>query len=234
MEKILIKVLIIVGLYAVVGCSSQSTKLQESASEISFDGLHLVENSKVAVAYINPDADFSVYTQVAILEPFVTFRPNWKRDQNRTRSRNITDSDMERIKTDVAVLFRKVFIEKLEADDGYEVVDALGEEVLLLRPAIINLDVTAPDKKQAGRNITLTASAGAATIYIELYDSVTGAILGRASDRRVSRNGAGVWTWSNTVSNSAGARRIFGRWASTLRDFLDKHYVEGASKEMLE
>jgi hypothetical protein len=57
------------------------------------------------VAFIHPDADFSVFEWVAILEPRVAFRTNWQRDQNRSRSRNVRTSDMDRIKEDVAALF---------------------------------------------------------------------------------------------------------------------------------
>jgi len=106
---------------------------QEGDDEISFDGLERVEDSSVAMAYIDPEADFSAFERVVILEPFVAFRSNWQRDQNRSRSRNIRASDMERIKADVASLFKEVFTERLEADDGFEVVVAADYDVLFNR-----------------------------------------------------------------------------------------------------
>jgi hypothetical protein len=36
--------------------------------------------------------------------------------------------------------------------------------MLLLRPAIIDLDITVPDSMSAGRSRTFTASTGAATL----------------------------------------------------------------------
>ena len=132
---------------------------------------------------------------------------------------------MDRIKSDVADLFQQVFTETLEADDGYEVVDQADHDVLLLRPAIIDLDVTAPDTMTAGRTRTFTASTGAATLYIELYDSVSGQIIGRAADRQAARRAGGTISWSNRVTNSAEARRMFAGWADTLRVFLDSHYT---------
>jgi hypothetical protein len=194
-------------------------------SNSSFDNLVPVEDASVAVAYIDPEADFSVFTRVMILEPYVAFRANWRRDQNRSRSRNIRASDMERIRTDMAAMFKQVFTERLEADDGFEVVDEADYNVLLLRPAIIDLDVTAPDVNTAGRSRTFSASAGAATLYLELFDSVNGTIIGRAADRQASRSG-GTMSWSNRVSNSAEARRAFRGWADQLRSFLDQHYTE--------
>ena len=202
------------------------TAIAEEAEGISFDGLKPVEDSSVAMAYIDPEADFSVFSRVMILEPFVAFRSNWQRDQNRNRRRNIRASDMERIKADVASLFKEVFTQRLEADDGYEVVDVADYDVLLLRPAITDLDITAPDTMSAGRSRTFTASAGAATLYIELFDSVSGTIIGRAADRQATRNAGGNVTWSSRVMNTAEGRRMFGRWADQLRSFLDQHYTK--------
>ncbi len=194
--------------------------------EISFDGLELIEASNVAVAYIDPEADFGVFQRVAILDPFVAFRSNWQRDVNRSRRRGrINASDMERIKADVASLFKEVFTERLEADDGFEVVVFADYDVLLLRPAIIDLDITAPDMRTAGRSRTYIASAGAATLYIELFDSLSGNIIGRAIDRRASRI-PGRAAWAGRVTNTAEARRMFRGWADILRDFLEQHYYE--------
>lgn len=198
----------------------------ESAEGISFDGLVPVEDAKVAMAYIDPNADFSVFKRVAILDPYVAFRANWQRDQNRSRSQNVRNSDVERIKADVATLFRDVFTESLEADDGFEVVTEVGEDVLIVRPAIIDLDVTAPDTQRAGRSRTYVASAGAATLYIELFDGLSGDIIGRAADRQTARSTGGRVTWSNRVTNTAEARRMLRRWADQLRTFLDSHYME--------
>ncbi len=221
--KFLIRSLVLVPL----SCFASMSFAQDDEG-ISFDGLVPVEDARVASAFIDPDADFSVYERIAILDPFVAFKSNWQRDQNRDRrgSSRVSASDMERIKADVARLFKEVFIERLEADDGFEVVDGANYDVLLLRPAIIDLDITAPDTLSAGRSRTYAASTGAATLYIELFDSVTGEIIGRAIDRQGARRGGGTISWSNSVTNVAEARRVFGRWADQLRSFLEEHYVD--------
>jgi len=206
------------------GCASTPEVTDSDAAPARFDGLEPVDGASMAMAYIDPEADFSVFRRVAILDPYVAFRSNWQRDQNRSRSRGIRSSDMERIRADVASLFKQVFTERLQADGGYEVVDEVGYDVLLLRPAIVDLDITAPDTRTAGRSRTYTAGAGAATLHIELFDSVSGAILGRAADRQTARQSGTRLAWSNGVTNNAEARRMFGRWADRLRDFLDAHY----------
>ncbi len=208
--------------------------LAEGTETGAFDGLVPVEGAKADLVSIDPDADFSVYKRIYIGDPWVAFVKNWKRTQNSTRrgaGSRISDSDMERIKTDVAALLKEVFTEKLQAGNGFAVTDEAGEDVLFIRPAIIDLDVTAPDTMTAGRSRTYTTTAGAATLYIELYDSVSGAILGRAADRRTTRNSTHRMTWSSKVTNQQEARRMFGIWADRLRAFLDDHYVASAEPE---
>jgi len=194
-------------------------------AERTFDNLVQVENPSVAEAFIDPDADFSVFKRVAVLEPHVAFRTNWQRDQNRNRAGRVTVRDMERIKSDVATLFARVFTDRLESA-GYEVVEVAADDVLVVRPAIIDLDITAPDTRTAGRSRSFATTSGAATLYIQLFDSVSGEILGRAVDRRTARAPSGVVQWSSSVSNQADARRIFGRWADKLIEFLDRHHGE--------
>ena len=195
-------------------------------TDAQFENLVTVDDPQVAVAYIDPNADFSVFKRVMILDTFVAFKSGWERDQRRgTRGTRISARDMDRIKTRVSELFNSVFIEVLEADDGFEIVSEPDYDVLLVRAAIIDLDVTAPDTSAAGRSRSYTADSGAATLYIELYDSVSGQILGRAFDRQAARQNTSVMRWTNRASNTADARRVFRGWATTFRDFLESHYA---------
>ncbi|MBT8441749.1 MAG: DUF3313 domain-containing protein [Gammaproteobacteria bacterium] len=189
--------------------------------ELTHDGLELVDGTKLDAVYRLPGADFSVYQRVAILECAVAFRKNWQRDQNRDRrgGSRITQDDMDRIKSTLSEEFLKIFSEELEKG-GYAVVDAGGEDVLVLRPAIINLDVAAPDILEPGRTRTFSATAGQMTLYMEVFDSVSGAILGRAVDAQGSRTPGRVQI-SNRVTNKAEADRILRRWAKTLVGKLD-------------
>jgi hypothetical protein len=202
---------------------------QEDDAQSTWDGLVAIEDSNVASAFIDPEADFSAFRRVSVLLPHVAFRSNWQRDQNRSRSRNVRASDVERIKEDVAGLFMDVFVERLEAA-GYEVVNFADEDVLVVRPAIIDLDITAPDVSRAGRSRTYTANAGAATLFVELFDSLSSDLIGRAVDRRAAGR-RGFATQSNRVTNRADARREFRVWADKLIEFLDQHYVKAEEGE---
>ena len=125
----------------------------------------------------------------------------------------------------MAKAFREVFVDELTENDGYELVDEPAGGALLIRPAIIDLVATAPDTGNAGRSYTFVDSAGAATLYIELYDSVSGEILARAIDRKADRS-HGTMQWATKVSGRADAKRILRTWAGWLRERMDEVHGE--------
>lgn len=194
--------------------------------EVDKDGLHLIKNSKVAVAYARPGTDLGKYSKVMLLDCYVQFKDNWEREYNMDQmglEGRVGDKDMERIKKGLADEFRKEFTETL-TKDGHQVVDAEGPDVLLLRPAIVNLDVTAPDTMRASRGNTWINSAGSMTLYLELYDSESSTLLARVADPRYDPdNGADI---ANRVTNKAAADRIIRSWAQLLSTHLSE--VQGA------
>ncbi len=119
-------------------------------------------------------------------------------------------------------------IHELDKKGDYHLVDEPAADVLLIRPAIIDLVVTAPDTMSPDE-ATFAASAGSETLYVELYDSVSSEILVRAIDRR-SDQGYGVAQMSSRVSNAAAERRMVKYWADALRKQLnDVHPRDVAS-----
>jgi len=195
---------------------------QEKLPEVTVDGLHRVPDSNMAIVYAEPGADLAQYQRIKLLDAYVAFRKNWERDQRSSAASrlSVTSRDVEKIKNNLAQEFDAVFRTTLE-DGGYEVVEESDEDVLLVRPAIINLDVNAPDTQRAGRSATFTESAGEMTLYIEIYDSVTGDLIAKALDRRTDSR-RGFYTWTNSVTNAAAARRILKGWATILLDALNE------------
>jgi len=196
---------------------------QEELPQITEDGLHRVADSKMAIVYAEPGADLVQYKRIQLLDAYVAFKKNWARDQ-RSRSADklsVTSRDVEKIKTNLAKEFQQVFRKTLE-DGGYEIVDEAGEDVLLVRPAIINLDVNAPDTMRAGRSMSFTSTAGEMTLYIEIYDSITGDLIAKALDRKADTSRQSYYTWTNSVTNKAAAKRILQGWADILLDALNE------------
>ena len=194
----------------------------EDPPEVTEEGLHRVHDSKWGLVYTLPDVDWTPYEKFQLLEPYVAFKKDWQRNYNRSRSSyRINQDEMDEIKQRLAKEFDKVFREVLDEKGGYPVVDAAGEDTLILRPAIINLDVQAPDRMTPGMSRTYAESAGAMTLYLEIYDSVSGALLAKGLDAQADRQ-TGFMTWQTGASNAQAARRILKGWAQTLVDALDE------------
>jgi hypothetical protein len=204
-----------------LGCPA-GLAAKEPPPEVTKDGLHLYKQTKERLAYVRPGATFTQFKRVAILDCYVEFSKDWVKRYNRDQrdpSRQIRDSDLERAKTALQSDFKKVFTEELQEGGRYQVVDSGGPDVLVLRPALINVQVSAPDLMSAGRSTTFVQSSGAMTIYLELWDSASNTILARVADGSVDPGLYGQR--SSRVTNRAAAERMMRRWADELRSRLD-------------
>ncbi len=189
--------------------------------EFNDEGMELVKDTDLATVYADPGADLSVYNKVMLMDATVAFRKNWKRDQNRgISSLRVKDSDMEKIEAEVAELFKDIMTRELVAG-GYEMADAPGEDVLLVKPAIVDLDVFAPDIQSASRVYSYSESAGEMTLNLELFDSVTNDKIAKATDRQRDWR-QGYMQWRTKVSNRADAKRMITVWAKALTSALNE------------
>jgi hypothetical protein len=198
----------------------QGANARDQLPQVSADGLKLVKQDEFAAVYLQDGADFSTYNKVAILDCAVEFRKNWQRDQNEDIPFSVKDKDVTRIKAALAAEFSKVFSQELTAR-GETIVTESGADVLVLRPAIINLDISVPDAMEQIDEVTLTASAGQMTLYMELYDSTSNELLARVIDPEESRD-FGNFVIRNEVTNLADADLILKKWADRLSDFVGK------------
>ena len=218
MKNLLIFLTIVVtGLASVATLAKEKTEIPEYTVE----GLKLVPDTEdIALVWAEPGANLAQYERVNLVEPYVAFKKNWQRDQNRSRSMNIRKADMDRIKIQVKELFMEIFTEELE-NGGYTLTTERVEDVLIVKPAIIDLDVNAPDTQSAGRTNTYTTSAGSMTLYMELYDAETDDLLAKALDPTADRD-SGLMRWQTGPANRAAAKRMMKPWAEALRKGLDR------------
>jgi hypothetical protein len=194
---------------------------REPLPQVSPEGLQLQPDTKVRAVYLKPGATFDKYHRVAIVNTYVEFAKDWEREYNDTAvglQGRVRPQDMERMKTGVAAAFKEVFTEELQDKGGYQVVDAAAADVLVLRPAIINLQVTAPDLHSANMKQTIVRSAGQMTLYLELWDSSTNTLLARIMDPQADDGIGGVAT---RATNRYAMNEILEDWAVRLRKHLD-------------
>ncbi len=179
----------------------------------TWDNLVAVKAKRLDAAYLLPGADFRPYTKVMFDPTEVAFKKNWLRDYNSTTmglSRRITEQDAQKAMEQIRTGFREIF-SKAYSEAGYQVVSEPGPDVLRMRTFVINLSVNAPDRPSAGRTMSFAREAGEATLVLEARDSQSGAILGRAVDRRLA--GDTSMLLRNSVTNRADFSRLFRNWA---------------------
>jgi hypothetical protein len=193
---------------------------QEAVPEVTVEGLQLIKDSNLALVYAEPGIDLRQYSKINLDDAYIAFRKNWQRDQNRHHPQKVNAKDMARMKAELSSLFREVFSRTL-LEGGYELVTERAEDVLLIKPAIINLDVVAPDTMDANRGNSYSETAGEMTLYLELYDSVTDDLIAKALDRKTDRQ-TGYIQWQNRITNRAAANRILQVWANVLKKGLDQ------------
>jgi len=184
------------------------------------DGLVLVPGTTVAAVYKKPGANLSQYSKIALLETYVSFAKNWQRDYNEeaTFENQVTDKEMQSIRANVAREFNAEMTRVLTAD-GRQLVSTGGDGVLILRPAIVNLQVTQPDLMTPGMEQTFVASAGSMTLYVEFLDGKTGDLIARVIDPEAADD-AGLAQVANGVTNTADFDRVVQRWAQLLNSHL--------------
>lgn len=215
--RIATRILLLAALAVVVPQGYSATEAPKKTD----DGLELKTQTKRRIVYIKPGATVTQYKQFALADCYIEFSKKWLDDYNRSQrdpSRRITESDLEEAKKDLAGQFRKIFTEEL-VKGGYTVSDKTGPDVLILRPALVNIAVNAPDIRSPGRSATYASSAGQMTLYLELWDSSTNTIIGRVMDAQADDEFYGQRMTS--VDNRAAADQLMRMWATEVRKKLE-------------
>ena len=193
----------------------------QTPPQVSKDGLQLKIHTKNEVVYVKPGATFNQYKQVMILHCYVAMAKDWQQNYNANvgpdLSQMVTDADVQQIESTLSAEFKKVFTSELQKG-GYQVTTSAAPDVLILRPAIVNVRVTAPDLMTAGMNVNIITSAGSGTFYLELW-APPHTLLARAYDAEADQQPFAQQATS--VTNMAAADIILEKWADALVRHLD-------------
>ena len=204
-------------------CATTLAGCTQTAPVDEWDGLVRRPGTRIDSVFVKPDADISGFTSVMLDPVQVSFASNWDPNQGvRNPARRLNASDVEAIQSGLATMFRETFSADI-ARSNFQLVEQAGPDTLRVSAAIVNLFVTAPDTMSAGRSRTYTANSGQMTLVLELRDAVTGELLARAVDTQRGRQ-TGSMSFTNSVTNTADARRAIGTWSTALTQGLNELY----------
>jgi hypothetical protein len=160
-------------------------------------------DAQIEDAFVSPFADFTAYTKL-MSRPLEIYYPD--------NAPAPSQDDLDRLRG----IFREAFLAEL--GDDYEIVDEPGAGVMLVIAQIIDLKVLGPrgTYEPSGR-LREVVARGQLTLLMELRDSVTGDVLGRAGEA----DGGSATTISDQAASWAQVEDAARRWARLFKRFLD-------------
>ena len=207
-----------------VAAAPKQPRIQTGAkAEVTAEGLVRVEKSVVDAAWVKPDFDLTPYSKLMIVSAGVYYKKLKPVKGTAFANRSNGQSEFpvkEESKTKFNEILREEFIKELSKLQRYQIVDKAGPDVLELSGAVIDVESNAPPYMDSpGVGIYLT-SVGAATLLIELRDSQSNDLLGRAADRRAADAPFAINV--NSVTGWSEVRRLAQSWASLVRERLEE------------
>ncbi len=219
-QKLISLACVVTAIGVIVACASEPTIQTGPDAEISFDGLHRVDNSAFRFVWVEPEIDLARYSK--ILPGPAEFRYRAVRATGQRSSADefpISEENRARFEAIVS----EIFDEELSNSRFFTVTDAPGPDTLIVVGALDDIVSRVPPQR-TGRGDIWISSVGEATLILEIIDSMSGEVLARAVDRRAAQPAGRTGVRSSTVSSTAEVRRLARRWATQLRNGLDSFH----------
>ncbi len=193
-------------------CATQPGGVADRATvAVTWDGMQRVTDTRADEAWAKPNVTFSQYTKILPIAAGIAYQT--------PRNRNdfpLSAAQKQRLQS----VLDEVFAAELKQLRGYAYVEEPGPDVLILEAGLIDVVSNVPPERPSRSEFYLS-NIGAATLVIELRDSLSGEILVRAIDRRVAEPVGGGLAKSSSATNLAEVRREARRWAVSLRENLE-------------
>ncbi len=201
------------------GCATSSKGAPDLDSDLTYDGLAKVKNTKVKGAWMRPGFTLAGYSKIMLIGAGIEYRPVKKvpRSASFTTSQfPLTDEQKARLRTVVSDSFKT----ELAQSRNFQLVDQPGPDVLTIWGGLVDVVSYVPPDSVGRGNIYLS-SVGQATLVIEIRDSESNAVLVRIVDRRAAQN-IGPVQLSTSVTNWSEVQQVARTWAAQLRTGLDE------------
>lgn len=197
----------------VAGCASDPPP-----DETTADGLVRVPARSVAGVYRAPDATFFQYRRIILEPPSISFVKDWAE-----KHPDVTPAELTRIRTESVRLFRDEFERQFVKRGSYTFADEPAPDVLLVVPAIEELDIKAPESGDSpGERTYLTVRPVTMKVTGDLRDAMTGKVVGRViTYHPPEQNPYNELRLANRSANAQEQRRVFAEWALIAREAID-------------
>lgn len=176
-----------------------------ACSTTTTQSFNTVQNSRVQASEIAVDADFGKYDTLNAADMGIYFPSHAK----------TSDEEQQRIRD----IFRAAFLGELE---GYTVVrNQQGPKILTVEATLLDFrNATADDVMAVRHGLRDMTVPGSLVFLMELKDSRSGEVLGRAAD---SAAAPAISTSDDIETDWDAIESAAARWASLFRQFLDEN-----------
>jgi len=234
MSTFLLRTLVLVGVLGLVACAARNPYIDMEGE--TYDGMVPVRDSGMKEAWVKPDINISSYKHVLLLPAEMQYRavrPTAGSGLSRSTTTEfpISPANQKRLVDTVTEVFR----EELAKSRTLTLTDQPGPDVLLVRISLLDIVSKVPPEGP-GRTEIYLDEVGAATLVLELQDSMSGETLARAVDRRAADrpdtlSGPGSVSRVTTVTAWSDVRRVARRWASAVTRRIDQLHTRGRMPE---
>jgi hypothetical protein len=188
----------------VAGCAANNRPPDETTD----DGLVRVPSRDIGGVYRAPDASFVQYQRIILEPPMISFTAKWADEHP-----EVDTKSLKRILNEVIELFREEFAREFVQSGPYQFAEDPGPDVLLVIPAIEDLDITAPDGPRTyARPVSMEVKG-------DLRDAATGKLVGRVvmfQEEEKYKYGD-----ANRATNAHEQRLTYAKWARLVHEALN-------------
>jgi hypothetical protein len=224
MRKNPLKLIALAGLVTVTACAGDPTIQTGEDAEVIMGGLNRVDNARVKMAYVDPDADYARYARV-LIAPLDLDNVEIIQSSNSSTMGNRYNREWEledRDKEALQKAFRESMEQQLTDEGDFALATAGGDDVITISAMITAIRPNAPkddfSSRGTGRSRVYSQGGGDISITVSFADGDSGEVLALIKDTRSDTSN--VWGVNNSVTNMAGVRRVFNGWARQIHDGL--------------
>ncbi len=216
-------IILALAIVSLAACTSTPTVQQGAGAEVTYDGLHRVNNTRLDKVWVKPDIDLSKYDKILLESAGIQYRHP---DAKSRYDRNADSFPLsEKQKASLQQAISEVFANELKKIENYEFTEEPGPGVLDVTIGLMNVTSKVPREMTSARSSTYIADLGSATLILELRDSRTEESLARVIDSK--RIEPVVARESNPVTNKMEVQRYARMWATRLVNSLDELHALG-------
>ena len=181
--------------------------------EMSDDGLYRRESDVFEQLWVRKQFDVRSYHKVMFAPSFIQYRreSSAPTDASGPKPAPVTTRQKESLQNIVDTAFR----EELAKSRSFALTNAPGPDVLTVRGDLLDVVSYVPENASGKSDQLTVPNVGEAILVLELHDSISSAIMVRASDHVVAKHDV------DTATADEAVRATVQAWARLLRERLD-------------